>query len=336
MKRISLWLAALACMGISLGCARHSEVADSTDYWPRVATALQASGGERERALAAQLFAIAEKPRQAVETGKDPLPISADGMRSRELVASLSESDDALALSVATQAAGALGDKAKVVVFTARWHALEPDNLAPLLLSGMPIDELLVTSRGATRYNGHAYAHIRLLSDAFKRVPMGRAELGPDGWKEYPTDELRAGVNAFAIWAAQAFPALRPLTDACRSDALEATPARRSDCLHVARALATQSDNLLMASVGISMLKRAAQTPEDRAMAAELSRKNAWQQQHYFQVLSAQGGTAGTESTLRLLRAPGIDTEEQLREATLRKHGIPLMPPSDWIEPDPG
>ena len=201
----------------------------------------------------------------------------------------------------------------------------------------MPVDELLVAARAATRYQSHGYDQVRLMSDAFQRVPISREETGADAWKEYPSAELRAGVAAFAIWAAQAFPSLRLLTEACRDEALQATPTRRADCLHVARTLASHSDNQLMAGMGIGMLKRAANTPEDIALADTLARNHAWQQRKYHEVLSSQRGTAQeAEGMLRLLRTPGIDSEIQLLEAALREQGISLLPPQDWNPPGSG
>lgn len=338
MKKASTWLlAGIGCLGSCGGWAGQStEATDATDYFQRVATTLQVSDGERERALAAQLFAFEGKPARAAADA-NAQPVSANEALARQLIASVDQSNDAVALSFATQAAMALGDKASMAVSAGRWQAVEPDNLAPLLFSSMPIEEVLTAARRTTRHESHGYDQIRTMSDAFIRVPMSRQETGPDGWREYPTAELRAGVSAFAIWAAYVLPGLKPLSDACKNEALESTPARRADCLHVARTLATQSDTLLMTSLGIGILKRAANTAEDNALAITLGRNNAWQQQQYFQVLSTQrGSTQEMEATLRLLHSPGVESEAQLREATLRERGIALVPPSDWAAPDPG
>ena len=323
-------------MGSLAACAEEADApVDSSVYWQRVASVLQDSDVVRERALAAQLFAFEGKPRRAAEQGRQP-----DSPRealARQLIADVDRSDDAVALAVAAQAGAALADKALVVASMQRWRSLEQDNLAPLLFSSMPVDELLVAARAATRYQSHGYDQVRLMSDAFQRVPISREETGADAWKEYPSAELRAGVAAFAIWAAQAFPSLRLLTEACRDEALQATPTRRADCLHVARTLANHSDNLLMAGMGIGMLKRAANTSEDIALANTLARNHAWQQHKYHELLSSQRGTAQeAEGMLRLLRTPGIDSEIQLLEAALREQGISLLPPQDWNPPGSG
>ena len=323
-------------MGSLAACAEEADApVDSSVYWQRVASVLQDSDVVRERALAAQLFAFEGKPRRAAEQGRQP-----DSPRealARQLIADVDRSDDAVALAVAAQAGAALADKALVVASMQRWRSLEQDNLAPLLFSSMPVDELLVAARAATRYQSHGYDQVRLMSDAFQRVPISREETGADAWKEYPSAELRAGVAAFAIWAAQAFPSLRLLTEACRDEALEATPTRRADCLHVARTLANHSDNLLMAGMGIGMLKRAANTSEDIALANTLARNHASQQHKYHELLSSQRGTAQeAKGMLRLLRTPAIDSEIQLLEAALREQGISLLPPQDWNPPGSG
>ena len=317
-------------------CAGEFEApADSSVYFQRVATSLQDSKVMRERALAAQLFVMEGKPQRATEQGRQP--DSPRDALARQLIADVDRSDDAVALSVAAQAGAALADKALVTASTQRWRSLEQDNLAPLLFSAMPVDELLVASRKATRYQSHGYDQVRLMSDAFQRVPTSRQETGATAWQEYPSAELRAGVAAFAIWAAQSFPSLKPLTNACRDAALEATPARRADCLNVARILANHSDSLLMAGMGIGMLERAVNTPEDKAVAATLARNHAWQQHQYFELLSSRHDTAQeAEAFLRLLRSPDMDSEIELREAALREQGISLLPPPDWVAPNPG
>lgn len=329
-------LAMLASLGSLTACADATDPpVDASVYWQRVASSLQGSDEVRERALAAQLFALEGKPRRATDDGQQAG--SPQDALARQLIADVDKSVDALALSVAAQAGAALADKALVAASTQRWQAVEPDNLAPLFFSAMPVEDFLLAARGTTRYESHGYDQVRLMSDAFKRVPMNQQEVGAEGWREYPTLEQRAGVSAFAIWAAQGFPSLKPLTSACKDEALQATPTRRADCLHVARTLASHSDNLLVASVGIGMLERAANTSEDSALAAKLARNHAWQQQKYFEVLSSQlGTTQEIESALRLLRTPGIDSEIQLREAALREQGISLLPPQDWVVPNPG
>ena len=332
----TLLLAVLVGMGSLTACADEADApVDSAVYFQRVASALQDSKVVRERALAAQLFALQGKPRRAVEQSRQP--DSPQDALARQLIVDVEKSDDAIVLSVAAQAGAALADQAQVTASTQRWRAIEQDNLAPMLFAAMPVDELLVAARAATRYQSHGYDQVRLMSHAFQRIPISRQETGAAAWKEYPSAELRAGVAAFAIWAAQGFPSLKPLTTACRDAALEATPARRADCLHVARILANHSDNLLMAVMGIGMLKRAANTPEDKALAAALARNHAWQQHQYFEVLTSRRGTAQeVEDTLRLLHAPGINSEVQLRDAALREVGIPLLPPQDWVAPNPG
>ena len=332
----TLLLAVLVGMASLTACADEADTpVDSAIYFQRVATVLQDSKVVRERALAAQLFALEGKPRRATEQGRQA--DSPPQALARQLIADVDRSDDAVALSVAAQAGAALADKALVTASTQRWRSLEQDNLAPLLFSAMPVDELLVASRKATRYQSHGYDQVRLMSDAFQRVPTSRQETGATAWQEYPSAELRAGVAAFAIWAAQSFPSLQPLTNACRDAALQATPTRRADCLHMARTLASHSDNLLMAGMGIGMLERAANTPEDKALAATLARNHAWQQHQYFEVLSSQRGTVQeAEGMLRLLQSPDMDSEIELREAALRKQGISLLPPQDWVAPNPG
>lgn len=277
MKKTSTWLlAGIACLvSCGSGADEAPEATDATGYFNRVAATLKISASERERALAAQLFASQKKPARATVEAKTNPAVSTNEASARQLIASIDNSHDAVALSLATQAATALGDQALTIAIARRWQAAEPDNMAPLLFLSMPTDEFLKAAQSTTRHESHGYDQIRTLINAFIRVPMTYQESGSEGWKAYPTTELRAGVNAFGVWAAYVFPALKPISEACKNETLEATSTRRADCLHMARTLATQSDTLLMAGLGIGILKRAARTGEDKALAITLDRNNA-------------------------------------------------------------
>ena len=69
----TLLLAVLVGMASLTACADEADApVDSAVYFQRVASALQDSKVVRERALAAQLFALQGKPRRAVEQSRQP------------------------------------------------------------------------------------------------------------------------------------------------------------------------------------------------------------------------------------------------------------------------
>ena len=81
-------------------------------------------------------------------------PDSPQDALARQLIVDVEKSDDAVALSVAAQAGAALADQVLATASTQRWRSLEQDNLAPLLFSAMPADEVLLAARATTRYRG--------------------------------------------------------------------------------------------------------------------------------------------------------------------------------------
>lgn len=329
-NKLTTMLAMLACLASLSVCAGESpQPPNQALYWQRVATALQGSAAPHEKALAAQLLALEGKPQPVAG---DAPGLNPHEERAKQLISQVSRSDTAATLAIATQAALTLRDRQLTLASAGRWQAIEGDNLAPLLYSSLPADEMLVVAREVNRYESHGYEQVRLLSEIFMRMPMNRQEAGDEAWQAYPSAQAQAAIAAFAIWAAYGLPELRPLVAACDQQALQSTAKRREDCLHVARTLATRSDNIAMTQQGISLLKRVAETPEDLALAASLTREEAWRQQKYLEVLTAQ---REIEDTMRLLYAPGIDSEMQLRAAMLQERGIALAPPPDWIAPAP-
>jgi hypothetical protein len=317
-------------------CQGRIRVASEHAYWQQLGISLKDSAQPREQALAAQLldFAVmggqADAQATATKAGVDPAIASAV----HGLIAKVNTSNDPVALSLATQVGVKQQDQRAISTSAARWQAVEPDNLAPRLFSGIPIGSLLASARDTTRYETHGYEQVRSMTSVFKRWPMSREEMGSGYPIEPRGDEERAAVSAFAIWAAYGIPGLQPLTNACRDKALLSTPARRDDCLHVAKVLVEDSSDMVSRSIGISMLERAAGTPDDIALAIRLRRNNEWQRHQYYLVLMQQmDEQQQIRHTLRLLNTPGVDNEIQLMETALREKGIALTPPGDWQPP---
>ena len=327
----------IVCAGWLGACARMQESdTQQSAYFQRLAAELQKSTQPRERALAAQLLGmsalnqdnadLAASGRQVV----DPAAKASIGA----LIAQASKHDDAVALSLAIQASNQVDDQAARLNAAKRWQAVESDNLVPRLLTDTPVESVLASARDTTRYETHGYEQVRLMTSVFKHWPMSREEMDSGYSGALKDDEARAAVSAFAIWAAYGIPGLQKLTSACRDEALLSTPTRRDDCLHVAKVLADNSSDVVSRSIGISMLERAASTPEDTALATRLRRNYEWQRHQYFVVLTQQMDEQQQVSEmLRLLKTPGVDNEIQLMEAALREKGVALVPPDDWQPP---
>ena len=336
--RCVVWIVVLAANASWLaGCAAKPDPAtDQHAYWQQLGAALKDSAQPREQALAAYLLGLGltSAPEGTRANSRKPAADPATYFTIRNLLAEVHGSHDAIALSIATQAAVEQNNQDLTNVMAGRWQLVEPDNLAPRLFSDTPIDAVLLEARKATRYETHAYGQIRFMTSVFKRWHASREEAG-SGYSKLPeSDEARAAVNAFGIWAAYGIPAFQKLTRACRDKALLSTSTRGEDCLHVARVMADNSDDLFSMGVGIAMLQRAAITPEDIALAATLRRNKEWQQHQYYEVLT-QGMNEQEQVTdmVRLLKTRGVDNEIQLMQAGLREKGVALTAPDDWQPP---
>lgn len=308
----------------------------SDGYWPRVVATLAGSTQLRDRALAAQLNMLQAHILDQIADNPPASPITPEQAAVVHLLLpDMAVSDDPLALSLALQAGISASDKAVIEAASGRWKALEPDNLAPILWIDQGTDKTLAAARDATRYDGRSYEQIRFMMEVFQRVPMEGMEVG-EGYREVgDTDEARAALNAFALWAAYGIPAFQDVVKSCREPMVPADAARMGDCRHLAGVLAQESDVLIARGIGVGMLKRMATSSDEQAEARALQRRMQWQLQQRY----AAGGDAAmlrddVDTMLRLLRDPAIDTETQMNEAILRERGIALTPPADWQEPN--
>lgn len=335
-KFIVLSSSMAACAALPGGCSSTPTAAvEQNAYWQRVAASLQQSTQLRERMFAANLLGLgvtidefsAQQAPEEKPASANPASLAA----ARALIAEAEHSDDPLVLSLATHAASTIGDHALASSMAARWQAVEADNLVPRLYTSAPMATLLAGARDTNRYDTHGYDQVRLMASVLTRFPMTREETGSSSNSAFSNDALRAWANAFGIWFAVSMPAFQTLTNECKGPALEATPTRREDCLHVAKVMANHSDVLIAGLIGTGILNRAASTPNDIALANTLSRNRDWRQQQYYQVVSKQLDDAQQVSEMvRLMQVPGVGSENQLMEAALREKGIPLTPPADW------
>lgn len=331
----------IACAAGLVGCAAesHPSVDGQQAYWQRLGVTLKDSAQPREQALAAQMLGFTMMVDEyATESGKETPSVEPTIEPAiSDLLAKVKTSDDAVALSLATQVGVKRKDHKAFSSVAERWQAVEPDNLAPRLFTEAPIEAVLAGARDATRYETHGYDQIRLMTSVFRQWPMSEDEMGSDYSNKFQGEEAQAAASAFGIWAAFGIPAYQKLVLACRDEALESTLTRRDDCLHVGKVLASNSSDLLSRGIGISILEHAANTPEDIALATTLRRNKEWQQHHYFEVFTEdRDETQYISDMLRLLKTPGVDNEIELMEVALREKGIALVPPEDWQPPKRG
>lgn len=295
----------------------------------RVADALAETGRARELAFAAMLASVAGDT-VAMPSG-DALPgqeANAEIAAWREAALALA-GDDVMANQMLAVDDGA--DRALRARAAARWHALEPGNLAPLAYLGLPVDALLALARDTDHSDSHTYDVVRWMQSALLRHSTAAewTAVADDA----PADAAGSALAwAMGLWIAHATPARAALSGACRGEALRATPARPVDCRHVATLLAERSDMLIEGAIGWAMLRELADGDAERAHIAARRRRVDWQRTQWLQAI---GDDPGGEVALvtRLLGDASIATEAQMIERALQDVGIPLEPPPGWRSP---
>jgi len=308
-------------------------------YFTRAATGLAAKGGARELAFAATLLPLATSPpptQAGPEAGGGPSQPSPRDPRVDEWrgLASARAGKDVVANAMLMPAdsfdgSGAAQARRQGIE---RWQRLEPDNLAPRLFENMPADAWLSGAAAYTRNDLHYYEQARWMQSALRAYTPSPAEGSAlTGIQEAPVDAA-AVVTALGILSAMPMPALQPLFEACRGDALASTPTRRSECRHVGQVMADASDTSLGTSVGIRLLDLTATTAEERAEAVARRRRFDWQMSQWGRLSSGEP-IGGAEQFERLLRDPVIRNEQDLIERVLKEGGVALDPPAGWTSP---
>lgn len=313
--------------------AWQAQQAAATDaYHARMATALAASGNVRE-----QVFAEILRPANAVETrppaGDAPSRAVPRDPAAEARLRALADraGDDRLAQQLLLVA---LHDPDSPVRSTVarRWQALDPGNLVPLLHAGLPVDVLLAEARRTTHASTRMYDAVRWIMQAYLRHPPTPAEFAAlSGGEVYHADEA-AAVAAMGMFAAVVVPSQRVLVEACRANAVRATPTRAADCRHVAGVLADHSDSTLDRMVGLSILGELAASPAERAALDARRREMDWQMMQWGR-LAQQQERDGAGQFVRLLRDASVQSEWQLAERVLAEAGVPLQPPAGWTPP---
>jgi len=302
-------------------------------WYTRTAEALAASGKARDLAFAATLLQLAgqDRPAGAPPGGDAPsqaVPRDPRVGKWRQL-ASARAGSDVVANALLLQGDGA-ADAAVRTQALARWRKLEPDNLAPRLYDGA-VGEWLPQAGQHARLDQHYYAQLRWMQAALAAHPPGADERELLGGDELSADAA-AAVAAAGILAAVATPALQPLAQACRRDALDAAPTRRADCRQVARVAADTADTSVAASLGVALLQATAATPGEQADAHARRRRLDWRMLAWGRSAGSQPD-GGAAQFARLLRDPAVRGERDLVERVLAEAGVPAEPPAGW-EPE--
>ncbi|NLA68110.1 MAG: hypothetical protein GX856_07695 [Gammaproteobacteria bacterium] len=290
-------------------------------YGLRVARALARSDGARDLALAAVLDAMARPPGEGAGTG--------DEARRWRAEAASKGAGDVITQQLLLAAGLVGGSQDEAAEAARRWQALEPGNLAPVMLQGLGTEAVLAAAARANHNRPDPYPLQRWIAGALRAHPPTAAEWSAFGEGERPSDAVHA-----AIWAAS-FPALllpdyRDVLAACTGRPLRAA-GRAEACRRMADLLLARPQTVLDERIGLSL----AGAQADAATAAALdarARGVDWRQEQLRALAQREDG--GDDALLaRLLADPAIDSEDAMARRMLAEAGMAQEPPAEWRAP---
>lgn len=207
-----------------------------------------------------------------------------------------------------------------------RWREIEPDNLAPAMASGEPIESLLARARTFGRYSLHLADLLSAVDAAFAIHPPDRKQLRWLSDADMTPPDLAAD-HAIDL-GVSAVPPMMPLINACKGDARHATPARNLQCRTLGRVMSAHSDSLIGELFG-AVLLRHDDDPAVRAEGDAALHAGQWQSTASRELAL---GRKSNCAAAKMRAMPGLGEGDAIR-ACLTDAGIPLEPPADW-DPD--
>ncbi|MCC7248166.1 MAG: hypothetical protein IT473_06045 [Lysobacter sp.] len=220
-----------------------------------------------------------------------------------------------------------------------RWRDIDSDNLAPLLAGGssdiaLTIDQLLASARSTLRADFYFDDIVRPMIQAVRDEPPPAALLATMSSLNVDAHEAFGAELGSTIWSASADVAFAPLVNACRGEALDATPRRRADCRHVAAVLSDQSDTLLARGIGLTMRMRASANESELREAAIAYRRHHWRIQQRM-VLAQRDPVDEARMFARMLLDDTDLTEVELVQRMIIDAGLRSEPVPGWAAPLP-
>ena len=294
-------------------------------YALRVAKALGRSDGARDLALAALLDTMA----RPAEEGAATPTAEAAGWRERTAARG---AGDAITQQLLLAAGIAGNDGAAVATAARRWQALDPGNLAPLLLQGLEPEALLAAAAGARHHALDPYPLQRWVAGVLRRHPPGAAEWAAFGDGPRPSAEAYAAGWAASLQALLA-PDYRAVLGACTGRQLRVA-GRAEACRHLSSLLLARPQTALDERIGLSMARALTRSAAERAPLDARRRGVDWRQEQMAALAMAEGAATGqAEAFARLLADPAIDTEDALVRRALADAGLAQEPPAGWRAP---
>lgn len=236
--------------------------------------------------------------------------------------------DDAAILALAVHAERR--DMARRQALIARWRALEPDNMVPVLYSSLPEQAMFEAAADTTVFDSHYDGILRLIMDVLSRTSspvLARMRAAGAGALQEEHDV----VFAISYWSMIGIPAFQAVTRPCRSEV--PNELRRQECRWIAMVLLHRSDNIMAETVGANMLQRGLGSAAERAQAEAYTRESQW-----LIVCTADAYARNrrvyAQRFHRLIRGTPHFTERTLMRLLAVETGYPPMPPRGWKQSD--
>lgn len=217
-------------------------------------------------------------------------------------------------------------DEARRQALIARWRALEPRNLVPILLAQRPGAEMFEAAYGATVYDTHYDDVLRTIFRTVSRT-MSPTVLRAQARRAGMSPEAFPASVAMGYRAAESMPWFPQLTNLCLPERLP--DPLRAQCVGVARVMLDHGDDLMSEVLGAQIVARHAATAAARRDAGERVRAGRW--------LSLQSGNAEMSDPQRSLErladalgGDGAFTEQAWMRQLVVEAGYSPTPPPGW------
>jgi len=232
--------------------------------------------------------------------------------------------DDVVALVVAINLERF--DEGRRQTLIARWRALEPDNLVPILLAPPPEADMFDAAARAKVFDSHYDDFLRAMVQTLSRaIPVAQLR----AWARQAGAEPReflAGV-VIGYWAAIVMPQFQQVVGSCRPEGL-AEP-RRQQCRAVAGVLLRRSDMLIAQMIGAPVAARLAVDAGERRDAETCGRDARWLSERSM-LVSMQDEHGFMQRYAQLIEDDQPLTEQSVMRQLIVEAGYPPVPPPGW------
>lgn len=232
--------------------------------------------------------------------------------------------DDVVALIVALDLERF--DEARRQALIARWRVLEPDNLAPIMLSELPEAERFDAAAATRVYDSHYDDFLWTMYDTLSRT-VPAAQLRDQARQAGMTLPEFLASSALAYRAAAVSPGYQQIISPCERAPLAAP--RPAQCRSVAGVLLDQSDDRISEMVGARILAHIAPVEAGRRAAAERLRAANWLTQQHMNVYLRDPSGFG-ERIARILDSRQAFSEQSMMRRIVVEAGLSPVPPAGW------